>query len=272
MEGKVALVTGGASGIGRVTAGPLPGKGQGRCHDRREPVPGRRRRSGSSQRQEERRPLSMRRVEGDRCGGHGGKVVETYGRMTMPSITRASAPTASGCPCPHRRHAGRAVEQAHSHQPDGCFSLHEIRDAADDEAALRRHREYFLRGSLQGGSGFSAYDATKTGLFGLTKAAALEGATQGIRVNVICPGPTERTLLLENLTRAPSRRFREKITIEIIPLRRVKEPEEMAEAVIWLWARDKASFVHWPYHAHRRRDDFHVMDSAQRGKGSLPSL
>jgi NAD(P)-dependent dehydrogenase (short-subunit alcohol dehydrogenase family) len=88
--------------------------------------------------------------------------------------------------------------------------------------------------------GFAAYDASKTGLIGLSKAAALEVATAGIRVNVVCPGPTERTRLIENLTSArPEERER---TLNVIPMHRLAEPEEVAEAVIWLCS-DAASFV-----------------------------
>ena len=88
--------------------------------------------------------------------------------------------------------------------------------------------------------GFAAYDASKTGLIGLSKAAALEVATSGIRVNIVCPGPTERTRLIENLTNAhPEERER---TLNVIPMHRMAEPEEVAEAVIWLCS-DASSFV-----------------------------
>jgi NAD(P)-dependent dehydrogenase (short-subunit alcohol dehydrogenase family) len=88
--------------------------------------------------------------------------------------------------------------------------------------------------------GFAAYDASKTGLIGLTKAAALEVATSGIRINLVCPGPTERTRLIENLTSTlPEEKER---TLSIIPMRRMAEPEEIAEAVIWLCS-DAASFI-----------------------------
>jgi NAD(P)-dependent dehydrogenase (short-subunit alcohol dehydrogenase family) len=88
--------------------------------------------------------------------------------------------------------------------------------------------------------GFAAYDASKTGLIGLSKAAALEVATSGIRVNVVCPGPMERTRLIGNLTSAhPQERER---TLSVIPMHRMAEPEEVAEAVIWLCS-DASSFV-----------------------------
>jgi NAD(P)-dependent dehydrogenase (short-subunit alcohol dehydrogenase family) len=95
-------------------------------------------------------------------------------------------------------------------------------------------------GAFKAVPGFAAYDATKTGLFGLTKAAALEGAPLGVRVNIICPGPTGRTLLMENLTTAQPE-MKDKFK-EIVPMQRVAQPEEMAEAVIW-FCSDAASFV-----------------------------
>lgn len=88
--------------------------------------------------------------------------------------------------------------------------------------------------------GFAAYVASKNGVHGLTKAAALECAASGIRVNAICPGPTERTLLFDYLTGSdPSIKER---MLEQIPMRRTAQPEDMAEAVIWLCS-DAAAFV-----------------------------
>jgi len=95
-------------------------------------------------------------------------------------------------------------------------------------------------GAFKAVPGFAPYDASKSGLIGLSKAAALECATYGIRVNVICPGPTTRTLLAENLTSSQPG-IKEEI-LKKIPMSRMAEPEEMAEAVIWLCS-DAASFI-----------------------------
>jgi NAD(P)-dependent dehydrogenase (short-subunit alcohol dehydrogenase family) len=95
-------------------------------------------------------------------------------------------------------------------------------------------------GALKSVPGFAAYDASKSGLIGLTKAAALEYATSGIRINVICPGPTDKTSLMEKLTRFHPEE-REHINSSI-PMKRLAEPEEMAEVVLWLCS-DAASFV-----------------------------
>jgi NAD(P)-dependent dehydrogenase (short-subunit alcohol dehydrogenase family) len=95
-------------------------------------------------------------------------------------------------------------------------------------------------GALKAVPGFGAYDASKTGLIGLTKAAALECATSGIRINVLCPGPTDGTSLMENLTRYHPEE-REHIN-SVIPMKRLAMPEEMAETVLWLCS-DAASFI-----------------------------
>jgi len=89
-------------------------------------------------------------------------------------------------------------------------------------------------------AGFCAYVSSKHGLIGLTKTAALEGAAAGIRVNVILPGPTERTLLFEYLTaEEPGEKQH---MMEMVPMKRVATPEDMAEAVMYLCS-DAASFV-----------------------------
>lgn len=95
-------------------------------------------------------------------------------------------------------------------------------------------------GGLKPIPGFGPYAASKAGLIALTKTAALECAASGIRVNVICPGMTARTALSDNLAAAePGAREH---LIEIVPMRRMGEPEEVAEAVLWLCS-DAASFI-----------------------------
>ncbi len=87
--------------------------------------------------------------------------------------------------------------------------------------------------------GLSAYSASKHGVIGLTKSAALEVARDGIRVNAVCPG-TIRTPMLrgfvggdEDMLEKMGRRA---------PIGRIGEPEEIAEAIVWL-CTDAASFV-----------------------------
>ena len=95
-------------------------------------------------------------------------------------------------------------------------------------------------GAVKPVPGFCAYTASKAGLNGITKTAALEGAAHNVRVNTIMPGPTQNTLLFQYLTGAqPSVRCDME---NAIPLHRLAYPEDMAEAVIWLCS-DVASFI-----------------------------
>jgi NAD(P)-dependent dehydrogenase (short-subunit alcohol dehydrogenase family) len=95
-------------------------------------------------------------------------------------------------------------------------------------------------GALKPVPGFCAYNASKIGIVGLTRTAALEVAAAGIRVNTILPGPTERTLLFEYLT-GTNPEEKDKM-MNVIPMKRVGHPEDMAEAVVWLCS-DAASFI-----------------------------
>jgi NAD(P)-dependent dehydrogenase (short-subunit alcohol dehydrogenase family) len=90
---------------------------------------------------------------------------------------------------------------------------------------------------LVGGAG-PAYNASKHGVVGLTKTAALEYAAQGIRINAVCPGYV-RTGMTAGLLADPVRAAR---AVAREPIGRVGTPEEIAAAVVWLCS-DAASFV-----------------------------
>lgn len=95
-------------------------------------------------------------------------------------------------------------------------------------------------GGLVGlGQGISAYVAAKHGVVGLTRAAALEYATQGIRVNAICPGGV-RTGMYEHVLATGV--VTEDEIAAMQPMNRTAHPDEIAEAAAWLLA-DHASFV-----------------------------
>lgn len=92
---------------------------------------------------------------------------------------------------------------------------------------------------LVGFPGLGAYVASKHGVVGLTKAAALEYAGSGIRVNCVCPGST-RTPMLENFMGNDPEVERRMVAAQ--PNARLAEPEEIAAAVLWLCS-DAASFA-----------------------------
>ncbi len=91
---------------------------------------------------------------------------------------------------------------------------------------------------LVGFRGASAYSASKHGVIGLTKTAALEYARSKIRINAVCPGFTDTPMVASMLEAAPELAD----SVRGNPLRRLGTPEETAEAVIWLCS-DKASFI-----------------------------
>ena len=84
-----------------------------------------------------------------------------------------------------------------------------------------------------------AYVASKHGVIGLTKTAALEYAKSGIRVNAVCPGVIQ-TAMVERVTGKRPDVLDKMIAAE--PVGRSGQPEEIAEAVVWLCS-DAASFV-----------------------------
>jgi NAD(P)-dependent dehydrogenase (short-subunit alcohol dehydrogenase family) len=85
-----------------------------------------------------------------------------------------------------------------------------------------------------------AYVASKHGVVGLTKTAALEYAKLGVRVNAVCPGPVD-TPMLRGPGGEQSSRFVDKM-VAAQPGGRLGQPEEIAAAVVWLCS-DAASFV-----------------------------
>jgi NAD(P)-dependent dehydrogenase (short-subunit alcohol dehydrogenase family) len=85
----------------------------------------------------------------------------------------------------------------------------------------------------------SAYVASKHGVAGLTKTAALEYAKTGVRVNAVCPGAIDTPMMGRITDHRPQRAAR---MAAAEPVGRMGQPEEIAEAVVWLCS-DSASFV-----------------------------
>jgi NAD(P)-dependent dehydrogenase (short-subunit alcohol dehydrogenase family) len=92
---------------------------------------------------------------------------------------------------------------------------------------------------LVGLPGFSAYVAAKHGVNGLTKTAALEYAKLGIRVNAVCPGAIRTPMFERGARNNPGI---EEQTVAMEPIGRMAAPEEVGEAVVWLCS-EAASFV-----------------------------
>ena len=87
--------------------------------------------------------------------------------------------------------------------------------------------------------GMSAYIASKHGVLGLTRTAAVEYGAKGIRVNALCPGAVQTPMTERLLGADPERAER---MAQFIPMARFGTPDEVAEAAVWLCS-DAASYV-----------------------------
>lgn len=91
----------------------------------------------------------------------------------------------------------------------------------------------------RGFAGLAAYSASKHAVIGLTRAAALDGAADGVRVNALLPGTTRSEMFERQMLTRPGGT---EGTRARIPIGRIAEPAEQAEAALWLLS-DAASFV-----------------------------
>jgi NAD(P)-dependent dehydrogenase (short-subunit alcohol dehydrogenase family) len=86
-------------------------------------------------------------------------------------------------------------------------------------------------GGLVGIAGRAAYHAGKHGVLGLTKSAALEYAARGIRINAVCPGIIDTPMLAGMKDSEPGAM---EALVQEVPIGRLGRPEEVADAVLWL--------------------------------------
>ncbi|WP_175839755.1 SDR family NAD(P)-dependent oxidoreductase [Burkholderia arboris] len=83
---------------------------------------------------------------------------------------------------------------------------------------------------LVSGPGLAAYSASKSGVVGLTKAVAIDYASRGIRVNAVCPGGIGNTAITDR----PENRDDMARLMQATPMARLGEPRDIAETVMWL--------------------------------------
>ncbi len=96
-------------------------------------------------------------------------------------------------------------------------------------------------GGLIGGAQRGTYHAAKHGVIGLTKSAALEYATRGIRINDVCPGMI-RTPMFDKMIAEGQGEELDRMLKALVPMQRMGRPEEIADAVLWLCS-SAASYV-----------------------------
>lgn len=88
--------------------------------------------------------------------------------------------------------------------------------------------------------GISAYAASKHGILGLTKTAALEVAKKNIRVNAVCPGGIETDMLSDVFQSSPNPMEAEKTFQSLHPMGRFAKVEEVAKAILWLCSEESS--------------------------------
>ena len=112
------------------------------------------------------------------------------------------------------------------------------------EQMLKQGEGTIVNTSSQGGvtafQGQAAYISCKHGVIGMTRTAAMDYAAKNIRINAVCPGAILTPMAEELIKRNPSL---EKELIRDIPAGRLGKSEEIADAVLWLCS-PQASFVH----------------------------
>ncbi len=93
-----------------------------------------------------------------------------------------------------------------------------------------------------GSAGAAAYTATKGAVHQLTRSMALEHAGEGIRVNAVCPGEIDTPMLASERTEPVTREFLDALAAGTVPVGRLGRPEEVADVVLFL-ASDSASYM-----------------------------
>jgi NAD(P)-dependent dehydrogenase (short-subunit alcohol dehydrogenase family) len=235
LDGKVAIVTGATSGIGRETAILFAKAGA------KVVVSGRR------------EPEGNETVELIRAAGGDGvfvqtdvskaaevealvqKAVEKFGRLDV-AFNNAGI---EGVWVPIVRQSEEDFDRTIAINLKGVWLClkYEIRQMLKQGSAGAIVNMASVTG-LVGGGAAAAYSASKHGVIGLTKSAALETARNGIRINAVCPAVIE-TPMEQRLFGAPAVH---KSVVGMHPIGRLGTPAEIAEAVLWMCS-DRASFM-----------------------------
>ncbi|MGA2426288.1 MAG: SDR family oxidoreductase [Terriglobales bacterium] len=235
LEGKVGLVTGGTSGIGRETAVLFAKAGA------KVVISGRREREGEET------------IELVRAAGGDGlfvkadvskayevdalvqKAVEKFGRLDV-AFNNAGI---EGVWVPIVRQSEEDWDRTININLKGVWLClkYEIRQMLKQGGGGAIVNMASVVG-LIGSAGAAAYSASKHGVIGLTKTAALETARSGIRINAVCPAAIE-TPMAARIYGAPAVH---KYVLSCHPIGRFGRPAEIAEAVVWMCS-DRASFM-----------------------------
>lgn len=231
---KVALVTGGNSGIGKATAAKFASEGA------KVVIAARRLREGEAAAEEIRQnggdaifiQADVSRSQDVKAAVD--TTVESYGRLDF-AFNNAGILTDLG---PMHEIEEDSWDQAMAINLRGIWLClkYQVRQMLEQAGGAIVNDSSV--GGLRGARGASAYSASKHGVIGLTKSAALEYIQHGIRINAVCPGFID-TAMTEQLYDDTQGRTD---IVSSQPSGRGGRPDEVAEAVTWLCS-DAASFI-----------------------------
>jgi NAD(P)-dependent dehydrogenase (short-subunit alcohol dehydrogenase family) len=232
LAGQVALITGAASGLGRATAEAFAESGAAVV---------------LIDRDQEKLTSLLNEIK-----GRGGKAIMFAGdvsdeQLAKTAVARAVTEYGSldmaynnagilGPMCPMMEETGEGYDEVNAVNLRGVwtFMKHELIQMKKQGTGAIVNCSSL--GGLVGLPGRAAYHATKHGVIGLTKSAAMDVAAQGIRVNAVCPGCIE-TPMGDGIDPAAMKEF-----LKEQPIGRMGKPEEIAAAVLWLCS-SASSFV-----------------------------
>lgn len=234
-DGKIALVTGGGSGIGRATALKFATEGASVVIGNRNEKAGQ-------------ETVDLIKQDGGKASFYQTDVTKLE---NVQNLIEYTVDTYGGL---HVAFNNAGVDDPQAMTPDQTEATFDLVMSVNVKSvwySMKCEIEYMLANGggaivntssiagLIGFPGHAPYVASKHAVLGLTKTAALEYAKQGIRINAVCPGAIE-TALLDSFTKGDS------TTLEYMkslhPIGRLGKPEEIANAVVWLCS-DEASFV-----------------------------
>ena len=237
LEGKCALVTGGASGIGRATALAMAREGA---------------RVAVADRAEESAANTVAEINA--AGGQAIAIACDVSDEAQVAAMVARTIAAFGrLDCAFNnagisgRHVGSAGQRLHEMSAESWAGMLDV-NLTGVFLCMKHEVAHML---AQGGGAIvntasilgivgttvaASYVAAKHGVVGLTRAAATDYGTDGIRVNAVCPGYIETPMTTQTV------RERGAALMAKVPMNRLGQPEEIAEAVVWLCS-DRARFV-----------------------------